>query len=267
LVEITVHTDTTDPGELELELNRRFRIRSYVVPMPAHISDIDRLDRVSVSAARLLNRFVDSHMTVGLAWGSTITAVSKHLVPKPTRETVFIQLNGSGNTQTTGISYASEILSRFASNYGAAAQQFPVPTLFDDPATKAGMWRERSTLRVLEQQRRMSLAVFSIGSPLAKVPSQVYAGGYLDEDDRALLEHHHVVGDLATIFYRVDGTFNGIPLNARSSGPEFNVLRRTPRRLCIAADVSKNLGIRGALAAELITDLVVDSQLARALVE
>lgn len=266
LVEIKINADRTEPNFLQQEIARRYGVRSMVVSTPPRLTSIERLDRVALMAARELNQYVDSNMTIGIAWGSTITAVSRHLSPRPTVNTKFVQLNGAGNNQTTGIGYASEILSRFARNYQARAQQFPVPTLFDDPATKTAMWRERSTQRVLSVQRNMSMAVFSIGSPLAEVPSQVYAGGYLNDEDLAQLQKHQVVGDVATIFYREDGSYSGIPLNARSSGPELNVMKHTARRVCIAADRSKAPGILGALAAELITDLIIDDSLAQVLI-
>lgn len=265
LVEIRIHDDRSDSTFLESELERRYEVKAIVTTTSGRASAFERLDQVAETAARHLGLTLGSNLTVGIAWGSTISAVSRHLHPKPTTGMRFVQLNGAGNLITSGISYASEILSRFARNFGAQAQQFPVPTLFDNPATKRGMWEERSTRRVLELQRRMDVAVFSIGSPYAEVPSQVYSGGYLDEDDLAQLAKHHVVGDVATIFYREDGSFAGIPLNSRSSGPEFNVLRHTRRRICVAADPSKAAGVRGALAAGLITDLIIDDHLAQAL--
>lgn len=267
IVEIRIRDDRAEPGYLQREVDRRFGVRSVVVPTTHRMSGAERLDRVARVAALTLNSHIDSNMTVGIAWGSTIAAVSRHLSPKSTTNTRFVQLNGAGNTLTSGIGYASDILSRFARNYQGQAQPFPVPTLFDDPATKTAMWRERSTRRVLDVQERMDAAVFSIGSPLAEVPSQVYAGGYLSEEDLKQLREHQVVGDIATIFYRVDGSYSGIALNSRSSGPGFNVLRRTRHRVCIAADEAKLAGLLGALAADLVTELIVDEALARALLK
>lgn len=267
LVEIRVHDDHSDASYLERELERKYGVHALVTPVAERASAVERLEDVAEQAARFLSATLGPNMTVGIAWGSTISAVSRHLVPKPTTGMKFVQLNGAGNIITSGIGYASEILSRFARNFTAQAQQFPVPTLFDNPATKRGMWEERSTRRVLDMQRDMDATIFSIGSPFAEVPSQVYSGSYLDADDLAQLAANKVVGDVATIFFREDGSFSGIPLNSRSSGPEFNVLRHTRRRICIAADPSKTPGVRGALAAGLITDLIVDDLLAQSLMQ
>ena len=205
-------------------------------------------------------------MTMGVAWGSTVSAVSRHLTPKQTHNSQIVQLNGAGNMRTTGIGYASEILRRFGEAFGAHVQQFPVPAFFDEPATKHALWRERSVSRLLDIQAHMDVALFGLGSTFSEVPSHVYAGGYLDQSDYDSLNASGAVGDVATVFFRADGSFDGIPLNERTTGPEFAVLRRTPRRICVVSGISKLASLRGALAADLITDLFVDEGTARALI-
>ena len=50
----------------------------------------------------------------------------------------------------------------------------------------------------------------------------------------------------------------GITLNGRSSGPGMDVLRGIPRRVCVVSGSGKLHSLRGALAAGLITDLIID---------
>lgn len=266
LVDIQVRSPFATAEPLERAIAERFQVVGHVVPAPASLSDVDRLERVALTAARLLARFVDSNMTIGIAWGSTLSAVSRHLVPKPVHNALVVQLNGAGNSQSTGIEYASEILRRFGAAYSARIQQFPVPAIFDDPATKEAFWRERSTQRLLDIQSRMDIAVFGVGSPFAGVPSHVYAGGYLDKSDYRSLGDDGVVGDVATVFYRADGSYQDVALNARVTGPDFHLLRKVARRVCIAAGEQKLPSLRGALAAGIVTDLVLDEGLARRLV-
>lgn len=265
LVDIQIRSPAESAGRLAVVLRERYDVAAHLVPMPDHTSDVDRLERVAMSAGRLLGRFFDANTVLGVAWGSTISAVSRHLVPKPLTGAEVVQLNGAGNTRTTGIIYASELLRRFGGAYGAHVQQFPVPAFFDDPETKRALWRERSMRRVLEVQERMQVALFSVGSPLSEVASHVHIGGYLEPEDYRSLERDRVVGDVATVFYREDGTSDAIALNERASGPDLAQLRRAPRRICVVAGLSKLPSVRGALAAGLVTDLVVDEPLARAL--
>ncbi|WP_395243792.1 sugar-binding transcriptional regulator [Agromyces sp. MMS24-K17] len=267
LVEITIHSPLDSAGRLEEALRTAHGVAAHVVPVPDDATEVDRLDRVAMTAAHLVGGFVDENQVIGLAWGSTMTAVSRHLVPRATHGTSIVQLNGAGNLRTSGILYASELLRRFGDAFGAEVEQFPVPAFFDDPATREALWRERSVRRILALQGRMDVAVFGIGSPFADVPSRVYQGGYLERADYAALSRDHVVGDVATVFYRADGSTGGIALNARGTGPDFAVLRRAPRRVCVVSGRAKLPALRGALAAGLVTDLVVDEGTARALVD
>ena len=267
LVEIQIHSPLDQSLEIQARIADRFGVVAHIVPVPNRTSDADRLERVALSAARLLPRYFDSSMTLGIAWGSTMSAVSRHLLPKSTHNSVVVQLNGAGNNLTSGIDYASEILRRFGDAFGANVEQFAVPAFFDEPATKRALWNERSTRRVLEIQRTMDIALFGVGSPLAQVPSHIYMGGYLEPADFSNLGADGVVGDVATVFYRVDGSSDRIALNERGSGPDLATLRRPSRRICVVSGVSKVQSVRGALAAGVVTDLVCDEGTARALID
>ena len=265
LVEIRIRSPLEAPRLLARQLHDRYRITTHAVSVPGDASHVERLELVAAAASDVIDAHVGSHMTIGIAWGSTLAAVSRHLRPKPTSGTLFVQLNGSGNTHTTGLGYASDLLSRFGRAFSAQAQQFPVPAFFDDPATKTALWRERSMRRILDAQARMDTVIFSVGAPGSSVPSHVYAGGYLEESDLQELIRERVVGDVATVFYRADGSSADIALNARATGPALIQLVRVPRRICVVAGESKLDSVRGALAAGLVTDLVIDEPTARAL--
>lgn len=267
LVDIQIRSPLDRNSHLQNDLRARFNVAAHIVPVPDHTSDIERLERVALSAARILDQYFDSNMTLGIAWGSTVSAISRYLVPKATHNSQVVQLNGAGNNRTSGILYASEILRRFGEAYGAHVEQFPVPTFFDDPATKLALWRERSTRRVLDIQRSMDVALFGVGSPLAQVPSHVYLGGYLEPEDYDSLTADGAVGDVATVFFREDGSSDGVALNARASGPDLASFRRVARRVCVVSGVSKVTSLRGALAAGVVTDLILDESTARSLLE
>lgn len=267
LVDIRINSPLERLGILEQRIRDRHRVAAHVVPMSEIVSEVERLERVALTAGRLLSQFVDSNMIIGVAWGSTISAVSRGLTQKETHNTTFVQLNGAGNTQTSGVEYSSDILQRFGSAFGAQVQQFPVPAFFDDPATREAMWRERSTRRVLDLQSKMDIAVFSLGSPSAEVPSRVYVGGYLGRDDYRSLRDDKAIGDVATVFFRADGSWRDIRVNARATGPGLDRLRRVPRRMCVVSGIPKLVSLRAALSADLITDVVLDEGLARQLLE
>lgn len=247
------------------QLSDMYGISVQVVPTDGSLDDTQVLQRVSAHAAYVLGNMVSSSMTVGVAWGSTMQALSAALGSHPTHDTVIVQLNGAANPNTSGVGYASEILTRFGQAFTSRVEQFPVPAFFDHAATREAMWQETSVRRVLKVQSEMNLAVFSLGAANAAVASQVYRGGYLSEAENAQLREIGVVGDVATVFFDAAGRSQDIEINNRSTGPSLAALRAVPRRLCVVAGRSKIPAVRGALAGGLITDLIIDEGAALAL--
>ncbi|WP_442545849.1 sugar-binding transcriptional regulator [Arthrobacter sp. KN11-1C] len=266
LVQIQIRSPLDSAPELERMIRSHYGVDVHVVPVLDTLNEAETLDRVATQAARTIGPLVDSNAIIGVAWGATISAVSRHLTRKITHGSTIVQLNGAGNMQTTGITYASDIMRRFGIAYGARVEQFPVPAFFDHASTKTAMWNERSVQRVLDLQARMSIAIFGVGSVHSDYPSHVYAGGYLDETDLNLLASSDVVGDVATVFFRADGSSDGITLNERSTGPSHEQLRQVRRRICVVSGASKINGLRGALEAGLATDLILDEATAKRLV-
>lgn len=266
IVRITIDPQGRSTSALADALGRRFSVRAHVVDVAANATHLQRLDLVAHLAAALLGEWVEDDTTVGLAWGTTVGAVVDRLVPMPTHGCTILQLNGAANVQSTGLTYTGELLSKAAAAFGATAQYFPVPAFFDDPRTRDLLFRERTVARVLALQAGVDIAVFGVGSPHGSVRSHVYAGGYLTADDLAVLERERVAGDVCTVFVREDGTFADISLNARASGPTPRDLARVRRRLCVVADEAKVPALLGALRCGAVTDLVVDSLTAGAVI-
>jgi len=258
LVEITLREASTRAPGLAQSISTTFGVETFVVPVPDTTNDLDRLEQVAITSAKRLAAWFDSGMVMGIAWGTTLEAVSRHLAHKPTRGSHVVQLNGAANNRTSGVDYTSNLISSFGSAFDASMHYFPVPAFFDFPATKAAMWRERSVRRVLEVQGRADIALFSVGALAGAIPSHVYAAGYLDDADVRTLEAEGVVGDVCTVFLRADGSYRDIILNARATGPTPDELHRIPRRVCVVAGNNKVVPLLAALRSGVVTDLVVD---------
>jgi DNA-binding transcriptional regulator LsrR (DeoR family) len=267
LVGIRIVDPNEHPHTLEKKITDKFKIkRVHVVPVPAIAGEGEWLERVAQYTANYLNTIFGSNMILGIAWGTTLSAVSRHLLPKTTHDAQIVQLNGAGNTQTMGIEYASEIIMRFAQNYQAAAHLFPVPTFFDYAETKKALWEEGSIRRILNLQQHIDLLLYSIGAVNAGIPSHVYSSGYLETKDYLELEREGMVGDIATVFFRQDGSFNNIAINNRASGPDLGLFQQK-YGLCVVSGLAKVKGLYAALRGGLMKELIVDEPTARQMVD
>ncbi|MFE6690953.1 sugar-binding transcriptional regulator [Streptomyces sp. NPDC057743] len=258
LIEFRLHPPDEHVPGLERRIGERFGVSAHVVPVPDTASELERLERTAKVAAQVLDGRFGSGMVLAVAWGTTIEAISRHLLPKPTHHARIVQLNGAGLTRATGLGYVSEILARFGRNYAAPVEQFPVPAFFDYADTKSALWRERSIRRIRDLQLGADVALFGIGAATGEVPSHLYRAGYLDDAELRELREEGVAGDIATVFFRADGSHEGIALNGRASGPDLSALRQVRTRICVVSGEHKLPGLHAALRGGLLTTLVLD---------
>jgi len=264
LVRITF--DDRVDSKLNAMIHEHFGVAAHVVPMRRRSSVQVRLEATAKVAARLLEDWFDDDMVLGIAWGTTVSAVALQLSHRPLRNSIVVQLNGAASPHSSGVSYAGVIMNAFGNAFDSSVLYFPVPAFFDFPETKNAMWNERSVNRVLEAQQRADIALFGVGAPEGEIQSQVYAGGYLDQADLRVLRSEAVVGDVCTVLLRADGSFADIELNKRATGPTPAALQQIPRRICVVVGEHKVPALLAALRSGAVTDLVIDEQTAAALV-
>lgn len=267
LVHISIQPRTAGSDVVSRALRDMFGINAHVVPVREGATEVQRLDQVAQVAGRMISAWVEPGTVLGLAWGTTVSAVVGHLTPRRAPGSAVVQLNGAANPVTSGIPYAGSIMAAAAEAFDARVHHFPVPAFFDFAETRAAMWRERSVRRVLAVQERTDIALFGVGALTGTLASHVYAAGYLDREDLEQLRVAGVVGDVCTVLLREDGSYADIDLNQRATGPTPRELSRIARRMCVVAGTAKVSPLLGALRAGVVTDLVVDETTARAVVE
>lgn len=264
LVEIRVHDPNEQSGQLEAAITQRYGLRTIqVVPVASSADSKEILRGVAAQAAAYLNTLIKPSSVIGLAWGNTVAAIADNLVPKRVHDVDVVQLNGSATGVDIVNTFGESIVSRFAQNYGARAHSFPVPAFFDYADTRAALWRERSIKSLRALQDRASILLFSIG--VEETGSHVHTGGYLDKQDIRDIRKDRVVGDIATVFFRQDGSWRDVAVNARSSGPDLDRFQRAPHSICVVSGTGKIPGLQAALLGGFINELIIDEPTARAL--
>lgn len=263
-----IETRVVDHRDHRLDLERRiedaFDIATVkVVPVADTSADEAAMQAVTLYAAHHLNRLVRPTATLAIAWGNTVSRMARVLVPKPVPGMQIVQMNGSGNSGPVS-SYAADIIMRFAANYRGTPHLLPIPAYFDDPATRKAMDRERIIGRVRMLARDADIGLFGIGVPDAD--AYVYQAGYVERHELEALRADGIVGDVATMFFRADGSYEDVAMNARSGGPALSDLLRHQQSICVVTGRRKRDAVLGALRGRFMNTLIVDERIARTLV-
>ena len=265
LVEIRIHDPIEPSRSLEQQIKQRYQLRSIqVVPVTESAGEKESLRRVAAHAAVYVSTLMAPSTVLGLAWGTTVAEIADHLVPKHVRGVAVVQLNGSGTGLDIVNSFGESLVSRFAQNYGGRGRSFPIPAFFDYAETRSAPWRERSIKAIRALQENASVVLFSIG--VKETGSYVHTSSYLSKQDLQGIQKEGVVGDIATVFFRDDGSWRDVPLNARSSGPDLDRFARAAHSICVVSGKGKVPGVRAALRGGFINELVIDEPSARLLV-
>ena len=141
MVQIRLDDSFRVRSELERRISERYKTRVSLVNTRADATPIAVMGQVARTAAQLLDSLIDDGTSVGVAWGATVTEVSRHLPRRPLNGVKIVQLNGAGNAHHTGIPYLDTLLGRLVTAYDAYIVHFPVPAFFDYADTKDAMWQ------------------------------------------------------------------------------------------------------------------------------
>lgn len=259
LVEIRINDPRGRSSPLAELIKKLFKLRAVrIVPVAEVAGEAVWRDRVAREAATYLNKVVSSNIVLGVAWGSTINEVVAKLTPKSLYNSHVVQLNGGENLFGSSINHASEVIMQCASNYEARSHLFPVPAYFDYPETKQALWKESSVQRTIELQNSSDIVLFSIGSFEGAQVSELYQGDFLSDEDLAMMRTYGVVGDIANVMILGDGSYKQVPINGRACGPDLELLRNVDRAICVVSGSNKVRGLKAALNAGYVTDLIVD---------
>ena len=157
LVQIQIRNPLDTGPELEGRIRQRYGVDVHVVPVLETLNDAETLDRVAMQAARTIGPVVDSNAIIGVAWGSTLSAVSRHL----TRKLARVDLDGAPDVlvgdhlqialelrlKVLVDSPAHDVLAQAAEEYAQRVHD----------ASPAGL-RKRSTMAATRPQRSASAA-------------------------------------------------------------------------------------------------------------
>ena len=262
-VTIEIHDPREDASEIALRLERRFDLACARVAHGAGATEDEAIEQVGRVGADVVTQLVRDGMSVGISWGRTMSALAAHLTRAPRVGVRVVQLKG-GASFSERATHDFEIMRSFCEAFGAEPRYLPLPVIFQDTAMLSIVRRDRSIERILEEGRGVDVAVFTVGS-LGRESLSLNLGQLEDGEVEALLRD--AVGDACSRFFTREGGVALASVDRRMVGITLDELRSRPVRVLVAGGRVKAEALGTALHMGLATHLVVDQDLALALLE
>lgn len=261
-VTVEIHDPRETSSELAARIEQRFGLLEARVVHTLGDDAQTLFDDLGRVGAEVVESLVKDGMKVGVSWGKTMQAIARSLHRTVRRDVEIIQLKG-GTSHSTLATHDFEIMRAFCDAFNAEPRYLPLPVIFDDVRTLQIVESDPHIASILDAQRATDLVVFTVGA-LARESLTLNLGNLSDREASLLLDR--AVGDACSRFFTASGEIALEEVDARTVGISLADLASRPLRVLVAGGPAKAAALATALNIGLATHLVVDQDLALALV-
>ncbi|WP_417671064.1 sugar-binding transcriptional regulator [Roseibium sp.] len=249
--------------ELEDWLSGEFGLRSCVVAPDLGAGDQESAIRaVSSAGAQVLAGIIGSSdvKRVGVGMGRTLKATIEQMTSfsRPDLEVMSI----CGSLTRTLAANPYDVVQLLQARAGGEGYYLPVP-YFAETVEQKNMFLAQSSVQDLLSRARTA-DVFIVGIGSVEEEGHLIQRGMITNEEQSELNQSGAVSDLMGRFLTVDGEIAPVGLGDRAVGLHFNEVKGS-RLIALVGGESKVEATLAALRAGVITDLIADETLAKAL--
>lgn len=257
IVTIDIHDEGLRDVELGNRLGDALGLDRCIV-VRSHGSDEDMRQQIGMAASRMLSATLREDEILGVTWGRTLTSTVRQLQELPRLS--IVQLTGvvAGDLSSSPI----EVVRYTSQRSGGDVYPVFSPLIVEDRETAASLRRHPDIDSALRLFPSLTTAVLSVG---AWDPADSQVRDVLGIDDLANALSKGCVGDIAGILLTADGLPVDPDFQERCVNITYEQLKAIPRVVAVAGGRAKSSIIRTVCRAELISELVTDDALARAI--
>ncbi|MDO4664957.1 MAG: sugar-binding transcriptional regulator [Actinomycetaceae bacterium] len=262
-VKISVVDPRLKDNSVAQALQEKFGLAAVRVVYPASGGEAELRTALGQAGAQLLQETVRDGDVVGVAWSRTVCALTTALEQTPRRNVKVVQLRGTVGDYATGFTEVQTI-GGIARAFGAEPFLLGVPGIFHSLEAKTAVEHEKQVQEVLRLGCSARVAVFSVGG--AAQSSYLMSAPALSKRERDHLQAC-AVGDICSRFVDANGRICLPDLNNRTVGLSLPQLRRISQKILVAGGSDKAGIIRAALEHNYVSQLVIDAQTARKILQ
>jgi DNA-binding transcriptional regulator LsrR (DeoR family) len=259
-IEIVNPQDTA--VEIALELVEATGIAHVTVVPSSFMSQSNALtaQALASTAAHHLRNCLQDGDVLGIGWGRTMAQVAALLPPSRLRDLVVVPLLGE-TTAINTYTQSNQMVLQVAQAFQAQPYFLLAPLLVGSRKLRDALAEDNVVRQVTEYWSKLDVICFGIGV-VPPTPGMVV---YIGAEHLPMIEAYGAVGDICARYYDHEGRWIATALDERMIGVEIAQLRRARRAIGVAWGVEKVQAVLAATRTGLMTDLIIDEDLAKAL--
>lgn len=257
IVEITIHYPLLTSPDLEKKMQDQFGLKEVCILDTSELDLNDRLNRISLLAAKYIESTLQDGDILAVSWGSTLLEVGQNFHPTRRLKNIeVVQMVGAVGSSQIEID-ATNLVRMFAKTLGGKYYYLNAPMMVESEQTQKALLQEPSIIEALKRASRASMALVGIGE-IERALSTVHRVNILDDASIQILHEQKAVGGICSQYYDIQGKPISDKVNCRVIGLDLQTLQGMPRVVGIAIGEHKALAILGALHGHFFNVLVTD---------
>ena len=253
---------TLNSGGVLPELSDRLRLHLGLRAARA-VETYGAYEEVRATVARMAGAYLQEVLipgeVLGIGWGRTLDAMFDGLDHLPPVEVLEL----AGRFDADSADAASELAQRAISLTGRQSRTLAVPFFTDDARAAMALRRQPHVASLIAGFSRVTTAVVAVGT----LPPQPLGVAYsqLPERFAELVTRSGAMGEVLGNLFDADGQSVDLKLHRHTLAINATQLLAVPRVILAAAGQAKAAAVHAVASSGLPTDLIVDAELADAL--
>jgi deoxyribonucleoside regulator len=265
IVEIRIQRPLNSDPDLESRLKEGFGLKDVYVVVSSHRGG-ERLNHILGNAgAQMLERFLAPQNTLGLAWGTSISATVDAFEKTDALPVKVVQLVGAMGARNMEYD-GHDLVSRITEKLGGEAYYLNAPYLCQSAEMAQSLLETKSIRETISVGKKTDVALLGVGTTSPE-HSSFYLAGYITRRELDELRKAGAIGDVCGLHFDINGQPACDDFCDRLVSIHRQDLLSIPIRLGVAGGQGKADAILGALRSKYVNVLVIDSTTARIVLE
>lgn len=221
---------------------------------------------IKVAAGKLCVDLIEPLLSninkLGIGWGSTLYEyVEQANLLKLNHLKIIPLVGGIGLSEVRF--HSNHLAFVLSEKYNCDVSYFYAPAIADTLEVKETLLHTELVKEIIDEGKKVDFALLGVSDP---VRSSTYKKlKYISTEEAALLKKERAIGDIGSTIFTANGTPLKRGFSQRLLGIELKDIKKIPRVVIVATGKEKTESIQALLNMNVITDLIIDEEIAELL--